>query len=133
MKATYTIDEAQMELLITLPTNYPLGGLQVECNKEIGGPQHRQWLMQLRKCVVHQNGRIWDGLQLWNNNLDRKFDGVEECCICYAILHPGTYQIPKLTCKTCKKKFHSACLVSFIILYRLNSFMYFLCEYNHNF
>lgn len=58
-----------------------------------------------------QNGRIWDGLSLWNNNLDKKFDGVEECYICFAVLHQGTYQLPKLTCQTCKKKFHSACLV----------------------
>lgn len=59
-----------------------------------------------------QNGRIWDGLSLWNNNLDKKFDGVEECYICFSVLHPGTYQLPKLSCQMCKKKFHSACLVS---------------------
>lgn len=48
---------------------------------------------------------------MWNNNLDKKFDGVEECYICFAVLHPGTYQLPKLSCKTCRKKFHAACLV----------------------
>nr|XP_023024069.1 E3 ubiquitin-protein ligase listerin [Leptinotarsa decemlineata] len=108
--AIYTVDEAQVELLIVLPPNYPLGGLDVQCNKQIAGTGHKQWLLQLKKCVVHQNGRIWDGLSLWNNNLDRKFDGVEECYICFSVLHPGTYQLPKLSCQTCKKKFHSACL-----------------------
>lgn len=110
VKAIYTVDEAQMELLITLPTNYPLGGPDVQCNREIGGSSHKQWLMQLKMCVLHQNGRIWDGLSLWNHNLDKKFDGVEECYICFAVLHPGTYQLPKLSCHTCRKKFHSACL-----------------------
>ncbi|XP_018571354.1 E3 ubiquitin-protein ligase listerin isoform X2 [Anoplophora glabripennis] len=108
--AIYTVDEAQMELVITLPANYPLGGLDVQCNRQIGGTTHKQWLLQLKKCVLHQNGRIWDGLSLWNNNLDKKFDGVEECYICFSVLHPGTYQLPKLSCQTCKKKFHSACL-----------------------
>ncbi|KAL3280344.1 hypothetical protein HHI36_017833 [Cryptolaemus montrouzieri] len=108
--AIYTVDEAQMELVITLPTNYPLAGPEVHCNRQIGGTSHKQWLMQFKKCVLHQNGRIWDGLSLWNNNLDKKFDGVEECYICFSVLHPGTYQLPKLSCQTCKKKFHSACL-----------------------
>ncbi|CAG9822593.1 unnamed protein product [Phaedon cochleariae] len=108
--ATYTVDESQVELLIKLPANYPLGMLEVHCNKQIAGAAHKQWILQFKKSVVHQNGRIWDGLSLWNNNLDKKFDGVEECYICFAVLHPGTYQMPKLSCQTCKKKFHSACL-----------------------
>lgn len=108
--AVYTIDEAEVELLIVLPTNYPLGALYVELRNQFGGSSHKQWMLQFKKCVVHQNGRIWDGLSLWNNNLDKKFDGVEECYICFAVLHPGTYQLPKLSCQTCRKKFHSACL-----------------------
>lgn len=108
--AVYTVDEAQMELFIALPSNYPLGGPDVQLNRQIGGLPHKQWLMQLRMCLLHQNGRIWDALSMWNNNLDKKFDGVEECYICFAVLHPGTYQLPKLSCKTCRKKFHAACL-----------------------
>ncbi|KAF7277773.1 hypothetical protein GWI33_009194 [Rhynchophorus ferrugineus] len=108
--AVYTIDEAQMELTIALPANYPLGSPDINCNRQISGTTHKQWLLQFKKCVLHQNGRIWDGLSLWNNNLDRKFDGVEECYICYTVLHTGTYQLPRLSCGTCKKKFHSVCL-----------------------
>jgi hypothetical protein len=52
--AIYTVDEAQMELVITLPQNYPLGGLDVRCNRQIGGPLHKQWLMQLKKYLLHQ-------------------------------------------------------------------------------
>lgn len=52
--AVYTVDEAQMELLITLPNNYPLKGPEVQCNKQIYGTSHRQWLMQLTMCVQHQ-------------------------------------------------------------------------------
>lgn len=110
--AIYTIDDARMELVIALPINYPLGSPDIECIRQIGGTSNKQWLMQLKKCILHQNGRIWDGLSLWNDNLDKKFDGVEECYICFGILHAGTYQLPKLTCQKCKKKFHSACLVS---------------------
>ena len=58
----------------------------------------------------HQNGSVVDGLTLWKKNVDRRFEGVEECYICFFILHGSTYQMPKVGCPTCKKKFHSACL-----------------------
>ena len=38
------------------------------------------------------------------------FEGVEECPICYMIVHPATGHLPKQECKTCHNKFHSACL-----------------------
>lgn len=54
VKATYTVDDAQMELNIILPKNYPMGGPDVSCTHEIGGTSHKQWLMQLKMCVLHQ-------------------------------------------------------------------------------
>ena len=36
--------------------------------------------------------------------------GVEECSICYCILHTNN-ELPRRTCRICKKKFHDACLV----------------------
>lgn len=52
--AVYTVDEAQMDLVITLPTNYPLGVPDIQCNRQIGGTSHRQWLKQLKMCILHQ-------------------------------------------------------------------------------
>ena len=57
-----------------------------------------------------QNGSILDGLTLWKRNVDKRFEGIEECYICYYVLHGSNYQLPKLTCRTCRKKFHAACL-----------------------
>lgn len=114
--ASYVIDEARMELVIQLPLNYPLGVVKVNCGQQIGDKlQSRQVVMQLSIFLTHQNGSIWDGLSLWKRNLDRKFDGVEECYVCYSVIHQETCQLPKLTCKTCKKKFHGQCLVSISI------------------
>lgn len=53
-----------------------------------------------------------DGLKLWKNNIDKRFEGVDECMICFYVLHGTNFQLPRITCRTCKKKFHSACLVS---------------------
>lgn len=111
--AIYSIDEARMELIIQLPLNYPLGVMKVSSGQQIGDKlQSRAVVMQLSIFLTHQNGSIWDGLSLWKRNLDKKFDGIEECFVCYSVIHQETCQLPKLTCKTCKKKFHGQCLVS---------------------
>ena len=34
--ATYSIDEGSMELVVSLPNNYPLGGLNVDSGKRVG-------------------------------------------------------------------------------------------------
>lgn len=68
-------------------------------------------------CVVtllplhRQNGSIMEGLALWKNNVDKRFEGVEDCMICFSVIHGFNYSLPKKACRTCKKKFHSACLV----------------------
>lgn len=126
--ATYVIDEARMELIIQLPLNFPLGVVKVNCGQQIGDKlQSRVVVMQLSIFLTHQNGSIWDGLSLWKRNLDRKFDGVEECYVCYSVIHQETCQLPKLTCKTCKKKFHGQCLVSIVYFesnIQFNSFFF---------
>lgn len=113
MAATYTIDEVKMDLIMTLPPNYPLGTVKIDSsNVVVGTPKWRNLLFQISKYLIHQNGTIWDALIIWKNNLDKKFEGVEECYICFSILQGSSFEIPKLCCHTCKKKFHSNCLVS---------------------
>jgi hypothetical protein len=68
-----------------------------------------------------------DVIGIWKRNIDRRFEGVEECPICYLVVHATYKSLPKLVrhrlgrkeeadcdcaqaCATCKKKFHSACL-----------------------
>lgn len=63
-------------------------------------------------CV--QNGSIMEGLALWKNNVDKRFEGIEDCMICFSVIHGSNYSLPKKGCRTCKKKFHSACLVRYM-------------------
>lgn len=110
--AEYQLDEAKIELLITLPENYPLGTISVSSNRRVGINQ-AQWdrlLLQLSVFLQHQNGSIIEALQLWKKNIDRRFEGAEDCTICYAVVHGTNFQLPRLQCRTCRKKFHSACL-----------------------
>ncbi|XP_020851528.1 E3 ubiquitin-protein ligase listerin isoform X2 [Phascolarctos cinereus] len=110
--ATYSVDDIFIELIIQLPLNYPLGSITVESGKRVGVAvqQWRNWMLQLSTYLTHQNGSIMEGLALWKNNVDKRFEGVEDCMICFSVIHGFNYSLPKKACRTCKKKFHSACL-----------------------
>uniref|UniRef100_A0A8B9HE14 E3 ubiquitin-protein ligase listerin n=1 Tax=Astyanax mexicanus TaxID=7994 RepID=A0A8B9HE14_ASTMX len=110
--ATYSVDDIFIELVIQLPQNYPLGSITVESGRRVGVAvqQWRNWMLQLSTYLTHQNGSIMEGLSLWKNNVDKRFEGVEDCMICFSVIHGSNYSLPKKACRTCKKKFHSACL-----------------------
>ncbi|XP_042355123.1 E3 ubiquitin-protein ligase listerin [Plectropomus leopardus] len=110
--ATYSVDDIFIELVIQLPQNYPLGSITVESGKRVGVAvqQWRNWMLQLSTYLTHQNGSIMEGLALWKNNVDKRFEGIEDCMICFSVIHGSNYSLPKKGCRTCKKKFHSACL-----------------------
>uniref|UniRef100_A0A6Q2YLB8 E3 ubiquitin-protein ligase listerin n=1 Tax=Esox lucius TaxID=8010 RepID=A0A6Q2YLB8_ESOLU len=110
--ATYSVDDIFIELVIQLPQNYPLGSIVVESGRRVGVAvqQWRNWMLQLSTYLTHQNGSIMEGLALWKTNVDKRFEGVEDCTICFSVIHGSNYSLPKKACRTCKKKFHSACL-----------------------
>lgn len=110
--ATYSVDDIFIELVIQLPPNYPLGSITVESGRRVGVAvqQWRNWMLQLSTYLTHQNGSIMEGLALWKNNVDKRFEGIEDCMICFSVIHGSNYSLPKKACRTCKKKFHSACL-----------------------
>jgi E3 ubiquitin-protein ligase listerin len=110
--STYKMKELNMELIIQLPLNYPLGIVEVSSVRRIGVSEKewRNWLLQLTTYLTHFNGSIIQGLEIWKQNVDRKFHGVEECTICYNVIHGTNYQFPKMKCRTCRKLFHQICL-----------------------
>ncbi|XP_075053231.1 E3 ubiquitin-protein ligase listerin [Mixophyes fleayi] len=110
--ATYSVDDICIELIIQLPQNYPLGSIIVESGRRVGVAvqQWRNWMLQLNTYLTHQNGSIMEGLALWKNNVDKRFEGVEDCMICFSVIHGSNYSLPRKACRTCKKKFHSECL-----------------------
>ena len=74
----------------------------------------------MRSLMMNQNNSIINAFILWKTNIDKELDGIEECInftiklykgpICYYVIHSTTKELPRLACKTCKKKFHSSCI-----------------------
>lgn len=110
--ATYTKDETKMDLIIRLPASYPLRPVDVDCMRSLGISEvkQRKWLMSMMLFVRNQNGALAEAIRIWKRNFDKEFEGVEECPICYSVIHTANHSLPRLACKTCKHKFHSACL-----------------------
>ncbi|GAB4824288.1 hypothetical protein Ancab_007175 [Ancistrocladus abbreviatus] len=110
--ATYTKDETGMDLVIRLPASYPLRPVDVECMRSLGISEvkQRKWLLSMMAFVRNQNGALAEAIRIWKSNFDKAFEGIDECPICYSVMHTSNHSLPRLACKTCKHKFHSACL-----------------------
>ncbi|KAL5974682.1 hypothetical protein ACLOJK_031352 [Asimina triloba] len=110
--ATYKKEETGMDLVIRLPSCYPLRPVDVDCTRSLGISEvkQRKWLLSMTAFVRNQNGAIAEAIRIWKSNFDKEFQGVEECPICYSFIHTANHSLPRLACKTCKHKFHSACL-----------------------
>jgi len=110
--ASYEKDEVIIGITIKIPTAYPLRGVEVDYSKKAGVNEAlwRKWLLSMMTLLMTQDGSILDAVLLWHQNLDSHFAGVEVCSICYSIFHLSNYDLPRLACKTCRNKFHHACM-----------------------
>lgn len=72
--------------------------------------QLRRWMLSMTALLRSQNGALSAAIDLWHSNCARQFEGVEECLICYSIIQAEGGQLPKLSCRTCSKRYHKTCL-----------------------
>jgi hypothetical protein len=110
--ATYIQDDFTLKVLIVLPSFFPFRSAEVDCSKTLGVPQSRwkRWSLQITMMLNAQGGTLQDALILWKDNVDKEFEGVEPCPVCYSVLHVKTHKLPSLQCKTCNNRFHVECL-----------------------
>ena len=111
--AKIEIEEGQnFELSIVLPECFPLLPPEINSKKSVGIPipKLRKWLLAMEAFLRNRNGALLDSLRLWKQNVDKEFEGHQECLICYSIVQLTNGELPKLVCRTCAKKFHGKCL-----------------------
>ncbi|KDD74206.1 hypothetical protein H632_c1490p0 [Helicosporidium sp. ATCC 50920] len=111
--ASMEIEAGQrMDLLFKLPPAFPLLAVSAECVRRLGAsPQQvRRWLLGIEAFLRASRKSVADAVVSWRDNLDAKFEGLEDCLICYSILQPATGALPKKECRTCRKRFHGGCL-----------------------
>jgi len=110
--ATYMQDECTLSVMIRVPPTFPLRNVEVDCQKTLGIAEKRwrRWSLQIMRMLNSQDGSILDALLLWKQNVDKEFEGVEPCPVCYSVLCVKTHAMPNLECKTCQNRFHASCL-----------------------
>ncbi|KAI3605699.1 delta 9-fatty acid desaturase [Moniliophthora roreri] len=114
--AAYLVDEHQLEIKIKIPNDWPLHRIEIRDVKRVGVDENRwrAWILAVQQTMWAQNGRIVDGLALFKKNVTLHFEGQVECAICYSIISVMDGSLPKKRCRTCKNRFHAACLYRWI-------------------
>lgn len=101
-------------MTITVPACYPLRPAEADCAKRVGitEAQKRKWLLSMAVLLRSSNGAVTAALEVWRSNVEREFEGVEPCPICYMCVHAVNHKLPRLNCRQCRNKFHDACLAN---------------------
>jgi len=111
VECIYRLEDSEIRLCISLPPDFPLAPPKIETERSIFSKDlHRKWLFQLEVFISRQNGPLLDGILQWKRNVDQHLKGVEDCTICMMTVSSTNYQLPKIRCRQCKKKFHGDCL-----------------------
>ena len=110
--ALYTQDDFTLSVVIKIPLSFPFRRAEVDCSKTWGVPEKRwkRWSLQITQMLNNQGGTLQDALMLWKENVDKEFEGVEPCPVCFSVLHIKTHKLPDIECNTCHNRFHFDCL-----------------------
>eukprot|EP00797_Seminavis_robusta_P009629 Sro169_g075160.1 protein ligase listerin (1083) ;mRNA; r:61362-64610 len=110
--AIYIQDEIKLKVMIRLPSFFPLRNAEVDCSQTLGvsAKRWKLWSLQITMMLNNQGGTLQEALMLWKENVDKEFDGVEPCPVCYSVLHLKSHKLPELECTTCSNRFHTQCL-----------------------
>jgi len=108
--ATYSLDDVELRLFLELPPSLPLSAPSMGDSHASGVSSrlYDGWKHGLKSVLAYSNTPLTGSLHTWKENLQRKYQGVEPCYICYCIMQNQT--LPAATCRTCKHKYHSSCL-----------------------
>ncbi|KAJ1612162.1 ring domain at very C-terminus of large protein [Cryptosporidium canis] len=110
IKISYSERGFSATLSFTFSQHHPLVIPKVNIPNVVGisKKQNSNWLISVIKAVRYKN--VTHAILTWVNNLSLYLDGIEDCLICYSIVHPQYRSLPRKRCNTCNNIFHSECI-----------------------
>ncbi|CAG8678765.1 13067_t:CDS:10, partial [Cetraspora pellucida] len=111
--AAFNVDEYIMELSVRMPNNFPLRQAEFSTLERMGTTEVKdlKWAkLPVQTIVNSQNSNLDVALNLFKNNINLRFRGVEDCTICYSVVSLDDRSLPTKKCNTCKNRFHASCL-----------------------
>uniref|UniRef100_A0A0G4HPN5 E3 ubiquitin-protein ligase listerin n=1 Tax=Chromera velia CCMP2878 TaxID=1169474 RepID=A0A0G4HPN5_9ALVE len=122
LTARFEKSETRVEVQLQFPEAFPLRPVAIDTEKTgaemVGVPRKRAagWTVSIVKALQTNavgaggGGTVAGALRVWAGNLRAFFGGVDDCPICYSVVHPQHKSLPRQPCATCKYKFHSECI-----------------------
>lgn len=95
--ASYTLSEVTLEVALKLPETFPLHPVEVEDvegNSRIGKALWRKTLLQMTTLLRAKDGSLAEAIGLWRRSLDLRLGGLEDCPVCYSVLHLSNSSLP---------------------------------------
>jgi E3 ubiquitin-protein ligase listerin len=116
MNLKYIIDGNDFDYSIRIPSDYPLKKPDFTTNVE------KKSLLNLKISeMLRRTSKFMEVINIWKINIDQKSMGVQECYICYFILHLMDGSFPKYVCIHCSNKFHNKCIDKWRSGYKKNN------------
>ena len=110
--AVFTKSEFSVQVSLQIPNDYPLSPPEPIVTKKvkISEDKTRRWLLSIVQLLQQENSSILEVLLTWREHVERELDGIEDCFICYYLVHPTDKSLPNLPCQVCSNKFHKLCI-----------------------
>ncbi len=114
--ASYTFEEAELDIIIKMPSCFPLKLAEVSSGSGggrmagISDARWRGWLLAVSSVMMGHNGSVADSLAQFKKNVSMHFEGIEDCAICYSVISLADRSTPQKACRVCKHVFHGSCL-----------------------
>ncbi|CAC9490938.1 conserved hypothetical protein [Leishmania infantum JPCM5] len=112
---SYEMEDAKVAVRITFPPAFPLHPpvVEHETGRECGVSMKkwRSWMLKMSVILFGGSANVWECIDLFHQNLDAHFRGIEPCPICFAVVSPVNHKLPDVRCSVCHNSaFHSNCL-----------------------
>ncbi|CAG8455060.1 7132_t:CDS:10 [Cetraspora pellucida] len=101
--AAFNVDEYIMELSVRMPNNFPLRQAEFSTLERMGTTEVKdlKWAkLPVQTIVNSQNSNLDVALNLFKNNINLRFRGVEDCTICYSVVSLDDRSLPTKKCNT---------------------------------
>ncbi|KAK0721795.1 hypothetical protein B0T26DRAFT_769497 [Lasiosphaeria miniovina] len=112
--AGYEIDDEIASIFIRIPSEYPLGVVEVGSVSRVAiAVDDRKWKAWIKategQIMFSASMSFTEGLTVFRQNVRAAMKGHTECAICYSIVSSDK-KLPDKECETCKHCFHRVCL-----------------------
>ena len=110
--AVFSKSEFSVQVSLQIPNDYPLSPPEPTVTKKvkISEDKVRKWLLSMVQLLQQENSSILELILVWKDHVERELEGIEDCFICYYLVHPTDKSLPNLPCQVCNNKFHKLCI-----------------------